>query len=457
MAEHNGYDNKQKQLIHQLIEAIFSGEELDEFCATHFRPVFEQFTPDMGTTAKIRLLVEMCNQHGQLGGLIARIQQVKPEAYQSFVQRVQKPAQKLTAPPPDRATPSTQITVASAAPRADLARRPENLLKQSLAGRYRIDEILDKGGLGAVFKAYDTKLELPVAIKVIDLNRVKLPAMRERVQQEVRTAMKLNHPGIVQFYDFGQADSLLYLIMEFISGHNLREARRQFQNLDKRVGLAQLLELMQQICLTLDYMHQQGVLHPNLEPKNIMLKPDQVTQSLAMRPVLINLGLLRPHREALRSEEEIPVDKLTYSVSPELLLGHATDIRSDVYGLGIILYELVVGQPPFWPKNLAEAMHLHVEESPPAPRTINPDLPEAIEMIILKALAKDPVDRYLSAKGLAQALASSTLKAPYLPALGPQADIILSLEASLVVIPGESLTTTLTLRNEGKRGGSSLD
>jgi serine/threonine protein kinase len=439
------YSNKRKQLLRQLIEAIFNGGELNQFCTDHFPEVYQRFTSELTQDEKIAQLIEYCAHRGRLGNLVTHLEATKPEAYRAFVNQVQqtngKPVQTpLTSPEPGSLAPHKS---------SEIVRNPEELLDQSLVGRYQIQEILDRGGIGVVFKAYDTHLELNVAIKIIDLTQVKLPAMRERVRQEVRTAMKLDHPGIVQVYDFGQVDSLLYIIMEFIPGYDLQKVRDLFRGVERRVTLPQVLQLVCQICLTVDYMHQHRVLHPGTKPENIMLKPTQSSNDLAWQPVLINLGLLRPHREMLLSQHKMSTRRLTYTVSPELLLGHTTDIRSDVYTLGLILYNLVVGQPPFEPKDLAEAIRMHVQEPPVRPRAIDPSIPRAVEEIILKALAKDPSERYITARAMAQAL-SAYLDSTSLPAPEALTRVSLSLAAtSLMVSPGETLTTTLSLHNDG--------
>lgn len=450
MSQSVNYDSKQKQLIHQLLTELFTVEELDDFCADDFADVADYISVEADKAAKIKTLIEYCAEQGQLGQLIAQVKHAKPGEYQAFAQRAKKAPPQQTAPtdpaPLARYSPPTERVVSV---QHQLIHNPERLINRSIENRYRIDEILDKTGLGAVFKAYDTKLHLDVAIKIIDLDQVKQPAMQERVRREVRTAMQLDHPGVVKVYDFGQVGPLLYMIREFINGHNLTEVRQQFQMLQEQTVWPQVAKLVRQICLIMDYMHQQGVLHPGTKPENIMLKPGQANAGETWQPVLINLGLLRPHRETLRSKEIISARRLTYTVSPELLLGHATDIRSDVYAIGIILYELIVGQPPFRPNSLEEAMHLHIEAAPPPPRSLKPDLPEAIERVILKALAKDPADRYLSMKDMALALATDIL--PQLP--GKQrAEVSLMMgQTRLVVAPGQAITTSLTLKNQGDR------
>ncbi|MDX1521808.1 MAG: protein kinase, partial [Anaerolineae bacterium] len=446
-------NNRQQQLLFQLINTVFNAVSFDQFTEHHYPSVAKRFTPDMNKSARIQSLIDSFEDQADIGSLIAKIKQVKPAEYEAFAQRARAGSPRSAASPPtsEGAAAGTGLaSFAGSTPKSPLIHNPERFLKQTLEKRYQINEVLDKTGLGAVFKAYDTKLKLDVAIKIIDLERVKLPAMQERVRQEVRTAMKLDHPGVVKIYDFGQTDTLLYIIMEFISGQNLAEARRRFGSLNLDTILSDILTMMRQICLTVDYMHQHGVLHPGTKPENIMLKPGQANQDQAWQPCLINLGLLRPHREMVLSKEPISSRRLTYTVSPELLLGHATDTRSDVYALGVMLYDLVVGHAPFRPADLDEAVRLHVEASPPLPSSIKPNIPHEVEQIILKALAKDPADRYLSAKGMAQAiqdyLSSTALPAP---TIHPEITIDVA-DPHLAVIPGQTLTTAVTFRNKGQ-------
>jgi serine/threonine protein kinase len=459
MAQPIQYDSKQKQIVHQLMEAVLKGDALDGFIAAHYPAVAQHITPNTGRATKIRYTIEFAARQGQLGKLTEHVQQVDPAVFQAFVQGARQ------APPPDPEEPVrvpektvvpksvslTQAEIVPTSPEIQALAQAEDLLKRSLADRYRITEVLDTSGRGAVFRAIDTKTDLEVAIKVIDLTYLPL-AVQERIRQDTRLAMRLDHPGIVQVFDFGQVDQLFYIVMEFVFGANLQQVRQSFTALSKKTILPQIIRLIYQLCLTVDYMHHQEILHPSLMPDNIMLKPSPENEELAWQPVLINFALLRPHRESLASAVEIPTDRLTYQVSPELLLGHATDIRSDVYALGILLDDLVVGQPPFRPANLRDAVRLHVEMPPSPPRAVNPDIPENLERVILKALAKDPADRYLSAKGLAQALAEC-LESPELPSPPPlaAADVSLFMDTSrqLIVTPGSTLTATVTLRNDG--------
>lgn len=441
MAQQIQYDSKQKQLIHQLIEAVFSGQALNQFCATHYPTVFERFSPDLTTPSKIQLLIEHCARHKQLGALVSKIRQAQPEAYQAFVQQVEASTRK-SPPPTNEAPPS---------PPPDQAKPVDMWLNRVLADRYRLDELLDQSGLSAVFKASDLKLDLEVALKIIDLEQLRQTTTPDSVQQQARTAMKLDHPGLVQVYDFGQVASKFYLVEELVPGSTLQEVRQTIEAIDRQRVLPQALHLMHQLCLTVDYLHQQGLRQPSLAPDNIMFKPSSGAENFAWQPVLTNFALLRLAGDRLLTGLEIPPDRLTYQVSPELLLGRVTDIRSDIYALGILFYYLLVGQPPFQPVNLTQATRLHAETAPPSPGTIVPDLPEQVEQVVLKALAKNPADRYPTAKAMAQAVAEC-LEALTVPAAIPRTDVaILGPDQPLTATPGQAVHTRFTLRNEGKR------
>ncbi|MCB0197062.1 MAG: protein kinase [Anaerolineae bacterium] len=436
-------------MIHQLLAFVFSGQAFENFATEHFPDEAAGFTSEMSRDQKIQHLVESVAANGQLKKLLDVIEADKPDAYQTFVQRTQR--KRSSAPMTTQTTPTRSPR--SVRTNSEIMDTKNNLLlNEELASRYRLDDVLDRSGLGAIFKAYDNKLGIDVAIKVIDLNRVDEPALVERVQQEVRTAIKLDHPSIVKIYDYGQVGQMLYIIMEYIPGYDLDKARQSF----KHVPLNQLLKLGRQLCLTVDYLHQHGVLHPGTKPKNIMLKPDKMDNGSTWHPVFINLGFLRPNQEVIKSGN-VSVRRLIYQVSPELLLGHRTDLRSDVYTMGVLLYDILCGQPPFWPPNLEDALNMHVEMQPPAPRSLNPNLPEAVEQVLLRALAKDPAERYLSLKGMAQDLAECIdgLTLPdkqakvQRPAL-PMTDLMVSLDGRpQTVKAGESAIYRILLYNNG--------
>ncbi len=277
----------------------------------------------------------------------------------------------------------------------------EQLIGQSL-DRYQIVTLLGEGGMGAVFKARDVTLQRDVAVKVMHPQLARRPNFQERFLQEARTAARMDHPGIVKVFDFGQARDLLYIVMEFIPGANLRQMLQDLKKESKWIVLPEALQLVRQVALALDYAHDQGVLHRDIKPDNIMLKAER-GDGLPYRPVLTDLGLAKLLEGGMLTQEGMSMGTPAY-MSPEQALGEETDARSDVYSVGILLYELAVGRLPFAVKTITEAIRCHTKEPPPVPRSIRPDLPEGVERVILRAIEKDAGDRYADAASLARGL-----------------------------------------------------
>ena len=315
-----------------------------------------------------------------------------------------------------------------------------NLVGQTLE-RYQILTLLGEGGMGAVYKAHDITLQRDVAIKVLHPQFVRREDFRERFLQEARTAARMNHSGIVQVHDFGQKQDILYIVMEFIPGDNLYKMLQNLRSKGTWIRLDEAIELVRQISLALDYAHDQGILHRDIKPGNIMLKPDPV-EGLPFRPVITDLGLAKLLEGASLTQEGTSMGTPAY-MSPEQAMGQKTDARSDVYSLGILLYELVVGQLPFPIKSLTEAMRYHTTEPPPPPRTLRPELPVLLEKTIMMALEKDPARRPSDAGDLAKALKvvgsnlGQIVSAP--TALGEAVSLVTQYQASLINPRGASV------------------
>lgn len=276
-----------------------------------------------------------------------------------------------------------------------------NLVGQTL-NRYKIVSLLGEGGMGAVFKARDVTLQRDVAIKIMHAHFARLPNFQERFLQEARTAARMDHPSIVQVYDFGTDRSLLYIVMKFIPGDNLEKILRDLRTKKQWILLNEAIHLIQQIALALDYAHEHGVLHRDLKPGNIMIEPEP-SGKISYKPVLTDLGLAKLVEGGIATQDGTSMGTPAY-MSPEQALGNPTDRRSDVYSLGVMLFELAVGQLPFPAKTISEAIKYHVRQEPPKPRALFPDLPENIEKIILKAMEKDPANRYQSSAAFSKAL-----------------------------------------------------
>ncbi len=316
----------------------------------------------------------------------------------------------------------------------------ERLVGQTLS-RYQITDLLGEGGMGAVFKARDVTLQRDVAIKIMHPHMANQPNFRERFLQEARTAARLDHPGIVQVYDFGQERSLLFIVMNFIRGTDLRHMLEDLRAQGNWIPLNEAVQVIRQISLAMHYAHRQGVLHRDLKPSNIMIEPDPAN-GLAYRPVLTDLGLARLMEGQRITRAGTSMGTPTY-MSPEQAMGEETDARSDVYALGIMLYELCVGRPPFPIKTLTEAIRYHTKEVPPPPREVRADLPVNLEQVILKAIAKDPAQRWPNAEAFAQALAALdrevTAVAGTPTALGTSVSLMTQYQRSLTQPRGPSV------------------
>ena len=271
--------------------------------------------------------------------------------------------------------------------------------------RYQIVALQGQGGMGAVFRALDVTLQRSVALKVMHPQLAQQPDFQERFLQEARSTARLDHPGIVKVFDFGKSGAIYYLVMEFLPGENLRRSLHALQQAGKWIVLTEALELTRQVCAAVGYAHQQGVLHRDIKPDNIMLKPE-ASGSLPYRPMLTDLGLARLMQDGLTTRPGVAMGTPAY-MSPEQAAGEELDARSDVYALGILLYELAVGQLPFPIKTLTEAIRYHLKEPPPPPRTLRPELPDAVAQVILRALHKEPAARYANAQAMANALTAA--------------------------------------------------
>lgn len=317
-----------------------------------------------------------------------------------------------------------------------------SLVGQTL-NRYQIIHLLGEGGMGAVYKAHDLTLQRDIAIKIMHEHFARQPNFRDRFLQEARSAARLNHPNIVQVHDFGQAHLLLYIVMEFIPGDNLEAMLRNLRAKNEWVYLHEAIGLIQNLSLALDYAHRQGVLHRDIKPGNIMLIPE-ADNELPYRPVITDLGLAKLISGGMVTQEGTSMGTPAY-MSPEQCVGENVDARSDVYSLGILLFELSTGQLPFPASTISEAIKYHLKTPPPKPRAIVSDLPEKLEFTILKAIEKDPSKRFSSAGELANSLQNLL------------SETTQNLNASTTLLGNVSLMTEYQVSLIEKRGISIFD
>ena len=287
-----------------------------------------------------------------------------------------------------------------------------SLIGQTINNRYRLDALLGDGGMGTVFRAFDRNLDRQVAIKLMHSHFARQPEFRKRLIQEAQTAAKLDHPSIVRIYDFGESDLGLFITMEYVDGGSLREHLQRLQTLGKFLPFSQSMQIGIQIAEALDYAHRRGVIHRDVKPGNIILKrlshPDEPGEQ-PFRAVLTDFGLVKLQEGIPMTQSGATVGTPAY-MSPEQCEGMELDGRSDLYSLGIVLYELVTNRLPFSFQSLADAISTHRRGTRPAPPSeYRADAPPLIDGLLAKALAKSPDDRFSSGFEMATALRSAKL------------------------------------------------
>ncbi|MCA9913149.1 MAG: serine/threonine protein kinase [Anaerolineae bacterium] len=269
-------------------------------------------------------------------------------------------------------------------------------------GAYRLENQLGQGGMATVYKAYHTQLNRPVAIKVMHQNLLDDATFTARFQREAQIVASLSHPHIVPVYDYDQHEGLPFLVMKYVPGVTLKK-----RLIKKPPTLAEVLDVVKAVGGALDYAHSQDVLHRDIKPSNIVLDQDEV-------PYLTDFGLARL---VTSGESTMSADMLLgtpHYISPEQARGRKDlDGRTDIYSLGIVLYELLVGNVPYTGDTPYSIIHDHIYTPLPRPSKVNPELPTTVEDVLYRALAKQPEERYPTAGAmvddLQQAVAESRL------------------------------------------------
>jgi eukaryotic-like serine/threonine-protein kinase len=262
-------------------------------------------------------------------------------------------------------------------------------------GRYLVRGELGRGAMGVVYKATDSVLERTVAVKTVNmaLEREGVEKYEARFYQEARAAGSLNHPSIVTVYDVGKEDNVAYMAMEFIEGLELRTLVAE----GRPLPLAQAVSIAAQVAEGLGYAHEHGVVHRDIKPANIMVLNDGAVK-------ITDFGIARMRAAADElTQTGVMLGSPKY-MSPEQVIGKRADHRSDIFSLGVILYEMLTGGGPFNGENVTALMYQIVNFAPPKPSAVNPAVPELLDYIMAKMLAKPLEERYQSAHVLAQDL-----------------------------------------------------
>ena len=281
---------------------------------------------------------------------------------------------------------------------ADEAKDP--LIGQTL-GAYLLTEPLGHGGMATVYKAHEAALDRYVAVKVLPQSLASSEDFIQRFRREAKAIAQLNHPNIVPIYSYGEERNIIYIAMQLVEGGTLKHEDGQV------FAAANALKLLAPIARALDYAHQRCIIHRDIKPSNILLSREDW-------PMLADFGLARTAEASQHlTASGVSMGTPKY-MSPEQGKGMSVDYRADIYSLGIVLYELVTGEAPFHADTPMGTIVKHITEPLPIPRQVNPDIPEGVESIILKAAAKDPADRYQSAGEMAEAMESALNALTYL-------------------------------------------
>ena len=259
--------------------------------------------------------------------------------------------------------------------------------------RYQIEVTLGTGGMAVVYKAHDLTLDRNVAIKVLRQEYSVDPAFREHFQQEAKAAANLSHPNIVTVHDFGFDSERLFIIMEYVPGSDIKQLKAKKGHFD----LKEALILMEQACAGVGYAHRAGLAHCDIKPQNLLVTPERMLK-------IVDFGIARALATINPGEKADIVWGSPSYFSPEQAAGLAPSPASDVYSLGVILYEMLTGELPFSAPTPTELAKKHRQDLPPSPRELNPDIPPEIEQILLKTLAKEPSARYRTANQLGRVL-----------------------------------------------------
>lgn len=265
---------------------------------------------------------------------------------------------------------------------------------QLLDGRYQVERLLGDGGMARVYLGRDLRLNRPVAIKIPHSHLMTDPDFLARFRHEAHAAAMVRHPNLVDVYDVGQDGDLHYIVMEYVAGSTLK----QLINREAPFAIPRAVRIGEQIARGLHAAHRAGLIHRDIKPQNIIVTDDGQAR-------ITDFGVAKSRLSTAMTETGITLGTVYY-IAPEQARGRPATPQSDIYALGVVLYEMLTGRLPFTGDTPVAVAMKHISEPPPPPRRYNPQIPAALEEIILRALAKDPAQRQRSALELAEELRS---------------------------------------------------
>jgi len=310
-----------------------------------------------------------------------------------------------------------------------------------LGGRYRLGAVIGQGGMAEVHRGRDVRLGRDVAIKLLRPDLARDPSFQTRFRREAQAAASLNHPAIVAVYDTGEdhSDGVVtpYIVMEHVEGRTLRDVLAG----EGRLLPQRAMEITAQICAALEQAHRAGIVHRDIKPGNVMRTPSGEVK-------VMDFGIARAMTgSSATMTQTAAVIGTAHYLSPEQARGEHVDARSDIYSTGCVLYELVTGAPPFAGDTPVAVAYQHVREEPIPPSRVEPEVPAAIDAIVLKAMAKNPANRYQTATQMRADLERALAGQPV------EAAPVLAEDSTTVLAPP---ATTVLLRQPQRRPGRTL-
>ena len=278
-------------------------------------------------------------------------------------------------------------------------------LTGSNIGKYRIMERLGRGGMADVYKGYHPRLDRYVAVKILHPNLIEGEDFLKRFEREAKTVASLRHPNIVQVFDFDIEDDIYYMVMEFINGGSLKQKLCEHANNNELLPQQEVNTIFQQVADALGYAHNNGMLHRDVKPSNILLDDHG-------KAYLTDFGIAKIVSGTTQLTSTGTLIGTPAYMSPEQCKGIEVSTPSDIYSLGVVLYEMIVGNVPFDADTPLAVLHKHLYEPLPLPSTSRNDISDSMECVILKALAKEPEDRFKDALSMLNAFNQSLEKEP---------------------------------------------
>ena len=263
-------------------------------------------------------------------------------------------------------------------------------------GEYTITRLLGRGGMAEVYEGFDADLDRPVAIKVILPAVGGEPGFEERFRREARLVASLRHPHIVQVFDFAVVDGKPFMVMEYLKGNTLKDRLAELRSRGETMPLAEIARILDALAGALDYAHGRGAIHRDIKPANILFTEQD-------EPVVADFGIARLLGDVGQLTAPGQIIGSPAYMAPEQARGEEVGSSADQYALGVVLYEMATGRTPFQADSPTALLMQHVSSPPPPPRSINPNLPEAVQAVLLKALAKQPEQRFPAVGDLAVA------------------------------------------------------